>query len=215
MNLGQLRTAVLEAFGGDSSSVPVEGGLTATVVNNALNASLRAITAERSWSWLDAEETINTVAGTDSYTPSATWGKTRALHHPNYGPLRLMVLTELLTEFESTSPTGRPRAYTEEGGQLVLRPVPDAVYALSHFFRRVEPGLSGDSDVPLMPAQFHDVIVAHAVWRLAGQRHQTREHRERALQAKADYEQWTRRMRDEDLRTLQPRGITIRPGAVW
>lgn len=53
-------------------------------------------------------------------------------------------------------------------GNLVLGPVPDAVYVVSGEFQRSPQILAADADVPEMPARFHDLIVYDALAKYGG-----------------------------------------------
>ncbi len=206
MNRGTLVTAVRTQGGWTTD----DGVLTDAVVQSFVYEALQAIAIERDWDWQETTETIATVAGTDAYTPGATYGKTLGLRITSeYGPhLRYVSLEEADGYLRNADARGEPQVYTTYGGQLLLRPIPDAVYSLKHYFQRVEPALSSDSSEPLMPAQYHPAIV-HLATSLAWDRvgDEMRASAERGL-----YKAWSDRMVDDRRRTTRPKKVRPRDG---
>ena len=132
--------------------------LTDAVIEAAVNEALQEIAAEHDWPWLEASETITTVAGTDTYDVDSEWVRTRHLKPSDDLPLERYPIVMLDDLFPLPTTSGRPVAFAIEQSQLVLRPIPDRVMTLTHRFYKAEPELDGDMDVPLMPAQFHPAI---------------------------------------------------------
>lgn len=159
MDLSTIRTNVLDRLG-----VPSGDALfTTAVLNRAINAALDEIGAEHDWPWLEASETINTVAGTKTYTPNAAWVRTRELKLADDYPLEWVTMIQLDTLYPVTE-QDRPSVFAIEQGQLYIGPTPDGVYVLTHRYVKAEPDLSADGDTPLMPAQFHNAIVELATY---------------------------------------------------
>jgi len=68
-----------------------------------------------------------------------------------------------------TIPSGKPVYYTElPDKSLSFYPTPDAAYTVTTDYRKVLDVLSGDSDTPEMPDQYHEAIAwgAAALWAL-------------------------------------------------
>jgi hypothetical protein len=155
MDYAAIKTAVLDRLG-----LPTTDGLiTDTVLGRLINAAMQDLEADEDWPWLQASETIATVAGTGAYTPAATWARTRGLRVTTDEPMKFFSLEELDFMWPDPTTRGRPIAYTVEAEQLVLRPIPDAVYSLTHTFIKAPTDLSSSSDTPLMPSRFHHGIV--------------------------------------------------------
>lgn len=186
MNFTELVAAVYLRLGVPSG----DALLTSTIVGQAVNEALHEIDSEADWPWLDATETINTVAGTDAYTPAANWSRTRSLRIAADGyPMSRRTIDEVNDLWPFADQTSRPQVYAIEGGQLVVRPIPDGVYALEHRYVRTEADISGSSS-PLMPAQFHPAIASLAAHIALGRSREDN----RAAAALADFERWLRRM---------------------
>lgn len=62
---------------------------------------------------------------------------------------------------------GCPRYWTQHHGQIVLFPTPDQAYTMRVNYTCQPPDLALATDTPVMPAQFHDILVWGAVNELA------------------------------------------------
>lgn len=78
-------------------------------------------------------------------------------------------VTELLRpvsrqEFDVfTASTGRPVVYVISSDEIFLYPTPDAVYEISLRYWRLPQDMTKDADLPEIPAQYHDLLVAYAM----------------------------------------------------
>lgn len=208
MNRGQLVAAIRTETGWTSD----DGMTTDPVLQDLIAKVLRIISIEHDWDWLKTSEAISTVAGTVAYTPGATWAKTEGVRvDADYGSWLQQVSAEEADSYLLYGDArGRPEVFAVRGGQIVLRPIPDAVYALTHYFYKVEPALASDSDSPLLPAQFHDGVVALAAsfgWARKGDF-------KRAAEERETYKAIAARMVDDKTRSTQPRRVRPRAG-VW
>lgn len=143
-----------------------DGAATDTIVYGMLDGAVKRIALMYDWPWLEASETITTVAGTSEYTPGATWRTTLRLHRPGYADLEYRVPRDLQGYIDSGQ-QGAPVLYTVERGKLILAPIPDAVYPVTHVFIRTETTIDGASDVPLIPEYAEDLLVVVAAHMLA------------------------------------------------
>ena len=92
MDLVTMRTAVRTRLGNPST----DGFYSDAQLTDLINESLQAISTEDDWPWLQASETINTVAGTRAYTPATgAWIRTKQLYINNFEPLVLVSLAEI------------------------------------------------------------------------------------------------------------------------
>ena len=130
-----------------------------TDLMNLTNTSIRHLSAEADWDWLIGSESINTVDATETITPGATWVRTIDLTIGVYAPLRKITVDEL-DYMDGAS--GQPKFYAVMGGGIVLRPIPNAVYAIQHRFVKSETALTSGANTPLVPTVFHDAIVEYA-----------------------------------------------------
>lgn len=186
MDLSTIRTSVYDRLGVPSN----DALLTTAVLNRAINAALHEIESEQDWPWYQATETLTTSAGDATYTPGATWLRTRVLRVANETPLPRYSYEELIERWPFDSSTGKPREYAVEAGEIHLRPIPDGVYSLEHRFVAKEDDLDSDGESPMMPDIFHQAIVdlaTHIVLRRSSED-------ARSQQALGDYERWRTKM---------------------
>lgn len=212
MNLAALRTAVRTRIG-----VPAaDTFFTDTVLTDLVNEALQAVSAEADWPWLQTSTTISTVAGTGTYTPPADWGQTRALTIDGYDAMEYRTLPEI-REYLSTI-RGVPTVYTVSAEAILMRPVPAAVYSVTHDYMKGEPALSGDSDTPLMPSQFHYAIVSFAVHLAHARNNEIGSYRGAVTGAAAaalqQYQLWLGRMHSQRRRSSGPMRVRVRAGGI-
>lgn len=202
MNLEQLQDAVRVRLG-----VPAgDSFYTAPVLADLMNEALQVVSTEADWPWLEASTTFALVNGTATYDPPANWMRTRSLCIDGFDAMEWRSLTEL-REWPSTI-VDVPRYFNVNVEQITLRPVPGAVYTVTHDYYKTEPTLTNPTDTPLMPAQFHYAIVAYAVHLACIRSGDV----PRATAALADYQGWLRRMIDNRRRQTGGLRIRIRPG---
>lgn len=212
MNLGLLRTAVYDQTGLDAN----DGLVTPAVVTSRLNRAIHAYEAEGTFPWLQQSEIITTVAGTDTYTPGATapagvtWLRTSEIRDANQDSnvLNWQSPTELDDKWNLTM-QGFPKDFTIYQDRIILRPIPDAAYTLLHRFEQTEIDLVADSDTPILPAMYHEVLIEYASY-LCFRRSRETERMQEALNA---YNSWVVKMRSRALRRADlPGRVRIRPG---
>lgn len=72
------------------------------------------------------------------------------------------------TLMRGTQTSDRPQYFTiDPAGDLLLHPIPDAVYTVKGPYRKDVQELSADGDIPEMPTRFHDLIMDVALEMLA------------------------------------------------
>lgn len=176
-------------------------------LDDLINESLQTITAEYTWPWLQATETINTVAGTRFYTPlDANWDMTKAISIQGYDALTFLDLQEVRNWPDDVRDV--PMFYTIWLNQIYLAPTPSATYALRHDYIKNEPLLKDNTDTPLMPAIYHYAILAFAT-HLA---HLRAGDLPRAQAAQAEYDKWLKRMSTKRQQSTSTVKIRVRPG---
>lgn len=183
MNLTALTGALRTRLG-----VPSTDALfTDSVCTELINAAVHAIEVKHDWPWLEAVETINTVNGTDTYTPASGWMRTVSVTISGRPPLERRTIEEIDLLLGAS---GDPRFYTVFAEQIVVRPVPTSALAMKHRYIKTETDLSAGSDTPLIPAAYHQAVVslaAHYGFRRSNQLAD-------AGAALAEYQQWEDRM---------------------
>lgn len=187
----QFRTRVYDRLG-----LPTDDGhVTTAQVTSALNAALQEYATEYDWPWLQAEETITTVADDGGYALPTRYGRTLYVTNKatqadlEYRPQR--ALTAYWGE------TGEPRFYSGLWGELTLHPTPDAVYTLTHGYVRSEAEFSADGDTALLPDAFADFLVLIAARKIALRRKDVEMHR----LLSDEHAAWLSRLRNEVRRT--------------
>lgn len=214
MNLVELRAATYLQTGLDEDDTLI----TPTVLNGFLNRAVHAYEAEGTWPWLQQVETIVTAANQDSYTPGAA----AQLLDPTVQWLRTSELRVADNEsdvIEWKSPTelddkwnftdiGPPEDFTIFADQIILRPIPDGAYNVIHRFERIERDLINETDIPTLPAIYHEVLVEYATM-LCFRRSRETERYQEAMNA---YNAWVAKMRARALRRADlPGRVRVRP----
>lgn len=152
----------------DRAGLPSSDGLAgATSLGLAVNYAVQRIAGMRLWPWLYSEATANTVADT----------ATLALPVPAYRVHFLAIEDDILDRRQrgdlvrTNDDTGQPNRWAPKGSSSVLlSPTPDAVYAVTFGLTIVEPVLVAGTDIPVLPVQYHDLIVCMAARYLAVRR---------------------------------------------
>jgi len=202
--LGELRTRL-------RLRVPVpenDSNLTSERLDSILNTALRQVASEHDWPWLQTTETISTVAGTEAYDVEPDWIKTFSLVET--GQSQLVQVTNVIDLDVYTGVVrGRPRLFVVYGGQILLRPIPDGVYSLTHRYVQSEPTIAGDSNKALIYDAFSEGVIEYAAFLTL---RYIREDK-RATDALASYRNWLTRTADNKIQTTQTRTPRVRAGS--
>jgi len=100
--------------------------------------------------------TFNTAAGTASYDPPSDFLKVRRLEVDDAMLIPLSLDRRM-------SGSGTPAFYYVYDGKIYLVPTPDAVLGATLWYYKAASTLFADSDTPIIPEQFHRLIVVYAV----------------------------------------------------
>lgn len=161
MNLTSLLAAVRTRLG-----VPdTDAFFTDIVLTDLVNASLESLSAQHDFYWLESSESLNTTEHVETVATSSSSQRTIALFDSTGVQLEYLPMDRLV-RFPKDAESDTLRFFGYRGSTLVLRPVPATTVsgALTHIYRGVEPRLTGGSDTPLMPSQFHDAIADRAAY---------------------------------------------------
>lgn len=210
MNLAQMRDAVRVRIG-----VPASDTFsTDPVLTDLLNEALQAVASEADWPWMQAATTFVTSDGTGTYTPPDDWARTRSLCIDGYDSMEWRSLAEIreyLTTLKAV-----PMVYTVTGEDILLRPVPNGTYTVTHDYLIEEPALVSDTDTPIMPSQYHYAIVAFACHLAHARNNEVGSYRGvitgSAAAALSQYHQWLERMMSARRRTVGPIRVRVRAG---
>lgn len=136
-----------------------------------VNWTCEDIHSKTKWSWAEDLKTITTVANTGTYSLPST------IDYDSVGPLMLPASGKALqyVDYEdwyreygsfvtnSTTPPDElpstPLKYTIFNNYVYLIPVPDSVYSIDYPCQLLHVTMTGNTDTPLIPAQYHKTIV--------------------------------------------------------
>lgn len=110
----------------------------------------------------EAVDAIITVAGTGSYDLPSALLRVRSLREPSTSIVLDAVGIDTIDSYSPTS-TGKPTVYALHANQVVLRPVPDAVYTLELREWSAADRMVLDTDEPGLPDDYLDVVIAYAL----------------------------------------------------
>jgi hypothetical protein len=189
------------------NSYSTDTRLTDAVITGAINDAIRKITLEHDWFWLvPTPATISTIAGTKSYSLPAAHLRTKNLVLTDTGDA---LVQYPITDLDRVVAEGRPQIYAIEGSTLYLAPTPDAVYAIQHRYFQTETPLTSGSDTPLIPKEFSEGIIQEASKNAA----RFIKDSQLAQECAADYNDWLKTARDNNLKSKEPMRVRVRPGA--
>jgi hypothetical protein len=212
MDLSGLRTATYNRLGVQTT----DPFFTTAVIDGYINTAIRRIATEFDWPWNEISTTFSTVAGTDEYSvpTSPQWYRTKALTIDTFDSLYYISLKDI-REIPTTAQS-RPRFFyvgVDSGAtgadKIIVRPVPDSVYVVTHDYYTVEPGLTLSTDTPRLPAQYHEMIADLAAY------YGLERNREnaRAAAMMQSYRDWLKVVSDNRRRASAPMKVRVRPGA--
>jgi hypothetical protein len=153
-----LKTDTLDRVGLPST----DGMATDTTLGKAVNAAVKKIGARRAWPWLYDEQTAATVAGTAAVAFPAACSRLHFVGLAEENDVLDRKQRADLFRFDQDD-EGTPRVFAIDGTVgIILAPIPDAVYTLTFGLTLIEPALTAGGQTPLLPVQFHDLIVVEA-----------------------------------------------------
>ena len=151
--------------GGSISTVSSPTGETARLVGWIRQAHVDIQKEWFDWKFLWQSFGIVTEAGKADYNAPLEWNwwdKDKAFLDGN--PMRRAIVEYELWDGYDNEASGKPsRIILMPDGSLKMLPTPDGVYNLSIPYYRKPQVLVNDTDIPLIPEQFHDVIWMRAL----------------------------------------------------
>lgn len=169
------------------SSVLNQTGELKRVVDWVAGAYKDICAKHANWEFLLSSFSVNTVAGTEAYLPTACTDSNigQLIGHATVGAFGTWIPNTFRIYLQSDGAATRqyffsiPYSYFRDRYQLqvpansrpaefcvrpkdkaiLVGPKPDAVYVISGDYYRVAPVLAADDDEPLFPARFHEAIV--------------------------------------------------------
>lgn len=208
MNFAALRQAVYDRLGVDPSNDTL---MSSDKVGRFVNLALHEIEAQHPWSWLQKSETLTTAAGTETVTPAADWRFTTELRNNQGRNLERYSMTDLNDRWMplgNNTTQGPPIEWAVWQSTIYLRPIPDGVYTLTHYYLRSEVDLAGDTDTPLIPDALSGAVIEYASY-LAFRRERNDPRAAECLKA---YQVWEQRMQRWEQPFTTPGRVRVRPG---
>jgi len=140
-------------------------------VNEALHAIETYMGGE--WDWLYDEMETTTTASAETITFAALASAAgvdgvrriryvEVAYGDSWAPMGRESLRTLRSHYQGATTGTDLRHWTADGQKLYLFPTPSATISIRVGLLVTEPDLSSDSDAPLLPAQYHRVLVAAA-----------------------------------------------------
>jgi hypothetical protein len=161
MTLAQLQAAI-QAHGYETDTAPQQ-----TI---AINTAYRNICGQKRWPFMEATATLALPAAASSISTATI---TDLVHMDsvrandaagNYYDMEWVDLQEYRTRV-TLDPlrTGAPEVWTYTRNAVYVYPIADRAYTLNVEYILDPPDLSADSDIPVLPATYHDAIVSGAL----------------------------------------------------
>lgn len=162
MNRGQIRTDLQAlGFGTDSASAQ----------NAAINRVYRRVLGLRRWDFLEATTTDPIAAGESTVTLPSDFKRIDRLDLVDAAGDPLYMAFKTYNEFQdqarSFTERGTPCWWTERAGVVSIWPTADAAYTATLDYIKHAPDLTDDSHIPLLPVEYHDILVYGAAAELA------------------------------------------------
>lgn len=162
MQLSDIRTAVLYRAGLDTGPGPNP----AAVLNGFINGALREISAMRDWNWLKTSGTFTTVTVPNVAVPDTDVRAVTRLYNTTQGYALEMVTPRYANKYRGMS--GLPRFWYLEGSEFFLFPTPsNTTDTITYDYLKDETVLSADSDEPVLPERWIDLLIIKAAKKVA------------------------------------------------
>lgn len=131
-----------------------------TSVYIAINTALRRLAKDFDWGWLITSETFTLSSGESSQEVPEDWLRTLWITAPDHGfEIRN---TQRRAMLKWAPVRGFPRYFSTEGRVITFAPTTNRDLEIEHQYVREEVQLEDDTDEPLCPDSYIDIIVLYA-----------------------------------------------------
>jgi hypothetical protein len=197
--------------GAGPSTVIGQTGVTARMIRYVEREWRRIQGLHDHWYFMRNQVSVSTVIGQREYDPAVDWliddfdlpYTDTFKFTDNTGKLRFIdwnTWTASNYDVASVVQPGKPGAFTWSPQlEIITDRNPDAAYQIQLEYHRAPQSLVMDTDVPIMPARFHDLIVYAAVMRFA----KFDKDMELLQTATTDYEEWLSKLENSQLPAIQ------------
>ena len=144
MNLGEMRTALRIRCGFPANDTMH----TDAALNDLINAAVDQFASEHRWPWLLTDVPATATAGVRTIPVPDNWTATHSLVFQDGGRVEPGSLSDI-DEWGADNARGRPRYFNVDTGVILLAPVPDTTYSLTHRYYRMERHLEDPVEIPI------------------------------------------------------------------
>lgn len=113
----------------------------------------------------DSAQSITTADGTEFYALASDFGAPAKVEIVDTSDSTSWASLRRIHPKERIDGKGEPAGYYIKGARIYLSPIPDGVYTVRVWYYRDAPTLTSSSDEPIIPSEFHDLIVDFAIAR--------------------------------------------------
>lgn len=133
--------------------------ITSTMIKASINETYKELAIPFRFHEQEYEDaTITTVDGTESYTvPTGAYAIVEVKDQTNHFVLE-QVDQNAYDEMRDPDLEGPPEKFMNWAGKIYIWPVPDDVYDLLVRFKKLPADMTGDTDTPLLPLDWHPII---------------------------------------------------------
>jgi hypothetical protein len=205
MNRSELRDKVTKRLGIPPAG---DGLLDTAALNDCIQLALTDIAEEQQWPWLLTSAALTFTAGIAPFPTSPAVAHIRELTIDSRRAKRANSLGEFLDALAD----GNRCVWFDVGTNVQLAPVPAAAPTAARlYYTRNEPTLANDAATPLLPEQYHNVIVARAAYH----GNMRRSLFERAAQDLGEYREAIKKMADASPMRTGPRAVRSVGSTLW
>lgn len=108
-------------------------------------------------------QTITTSNGTEAYSLNSDFGLVEQVELIDQNDSTRYYSLIPIDISERVDSKGTPRSYYILAGSLYLNPMPDGVYTIRVWYYKVGATLVANTDTPIIPSRFHDLLTLFAV----------------------------------------------------
>ena len=201
MNRGQLRSALTSRLG-----LPITGDalLDTSELINALDAALRDMCNEYDWPWLVAEASLTFTTGVAPKPSGCVKVKELVVNdrRAKFAPL---------AAYLDIAARGAQCVWTETGTNVKITPVPTTAPDATLYYVQAEPALASDTTEPLLPATYHQTLLARAAYHANVRRNRM----EDAARDDNEFQLSVRKMKDAGWARTGPRYVRSAGTSLW
>lgn len=205
MNRSQFRAALTKRLGIPPTG---DGLLDDNALNECVQLALTDISEEQQWPWLLTSASLTFTAGV---APMPTSPQVAHIREVTVNGRRAKRATSL-AEFLDVLADGNKCVWFDVGSNIQLAPVPATAPSTSSiYYTRNEPTLASDAATPLLPEQYHNVVVARAAYHANTRRSMY----ERSAQDLGEYRESIKKMADASPMRTGPRAVRSVGSTLW